>query len=103
MAAVEILLSKGADPNMKGIDHATPLHCAASSGWTKVAKALLVAGADVYTGPTCSPICWAIDGSGGKHPTTVLLRERLGSDGWQKIADDHERVQAAMSQGGGRH
>lgn len=72
----------------------TPLHCAASSGWLSHAQTLVEAGALVYTGPDCSPICWAKGGSGGKEPVTLFLRERLGDQGWAMITADHERLNA---------
>jgi len=90
LAAVEILLSQGANPNVKGEYGMTPLHCAASSGWTLTAITLIDAGAKVYTGPQiCPPICYVVDGSGSNHPMAVLLRAHLGPEGWKKVEADH--------------
>ena len=76
----------------------TPLHCAASSGWLSHAQALVEAGAPVYTGPNCSPLCWAKGGSGGSEPVAVYLREKLGGRGLAMIKADHERDFEAANQ-----
>jgi len=73
----------------------TPLHCAANSGWLSHAQALVEAGSPVYTGPDCSPLCWAEGGSGGDHPVAVYLREILGERGLSMIEADHARAQRA--------
>ena len=97
LGVVSVLLAHGADPNAStgSGGFATPLHCAANSGWTLVVKALVEAGARVYTGPECSPLCWAQDGSGSSHPSAVFLRERLGPIGMKKIEEDHRRISEA--------
>jgi hypothetical protein len=82
----------------RGSQFPTPLHCAASSGWLSHAQALVEAGAPVYTGPTCSPLCWAKGGSGGSEPVAIYLREKLGECGLAMIKADHERDRGAASQ-----
>ena len=90
-AAVELLLAAGADCTIKSHHCFTAMHCAANSGWLKVVKLLVEAGAPVYTGPECSPLCWA-DSLGLEDPgVRAYLQEKLGPDGMQKIMDDHER------------
>lgn len=97
LGVVGVLLAHGADPNAStgSGGFATPLHCAANSGWTQVVRALVEAGAKVYTGPECSPLCWAMDGPGSDHPSAVFLRERLGPSGMAKIEEDHRRISEA--------
>jgi hypothetical protein len=98
MGILEILLKNGADPNTVAKGFCTPMHCAANSGWTSHAIALIDAGAEVYTGPECSPLCWAKDGSGSNHPVARLLREKLGPEG-MKLIEDHQRQRSYFSQG----
>ena len=64
----------------------TALHCAASSGWLSHARALVEAGAPVYTGPGCSPLCWVAD---KKLAVASFLRELLGDHGLAMIEQDH--------------
>lgn len=45
----------------------------------------------MYTGPQCSPLCWAAGGSGGNYSVAILLREELGEHGLSMIEADHER------------
>ena len=97
MRILEILLEHQPDlgGGELGIHHSrfpTPLHCAANSGWLSHARALVGAGALVYTGPHCSPICWADGGSGGNQPVAVFLREILGEGGLAMIEDDHAEL-----------
>lgn len=94
MRILEILLEH--QPDLGGselsVHHSrfpTPLHCAANSGWLSHARALVGAGALVYTGPHCSPLCWADGGSGGNQPVAVFLREILSEGGLAMIEDDH--------------
>jgi ankyrin repeat protein len=47
LARVEALLASGADPNDHGRDHFAAVHAAAAKGNTRIAKALLRAGADI--------------------------------------------------------
>jgi Heterokaryon incompatibility protein (HET) len=103
MGILDILLKH--NPNLdgrqfssRGTQFPTPLHCAASSGWLNHAKALVEADAPVYTGPTCSPLCWAKGGSGGSGPVAIYLREKLGERGLAMIKADHERDREAASQ-----
>ena len=100
MGVLEILLVHGADPDTVAKGFCTPLHCPAISGWTRHAIALIEAGAEVYTGPQCSPLCWAKDGSGSNHPVVRLLREKLGPEGMKLIEEDHHRQASPFSQGG---
>ena len=43
----ELLIGRGADPNMADITGQTPLHCAAQKGQIKVAELLIESGADM--------------------------------------------------------
>ena len=93
MGILEILLQHR--PSLGSTQFPTPLHCAASSGWLSHVRALFEAGALVYTGPECSPLCWAKDGCGGNLPATQFLREQLGEVGLAMIEADHERSRGA--------
>lgn len=91
MGILEILLKHGANVHMRALRFCTPLHCAADSGWLSHALALVKAGARVYTGPECSPLCWAKGGSAGSHPVARYLRVELGDRGLTMIEQDHVR------------
>lgn len=88
---LRILLQHRPNLGIRARGFCTPLHCAADSGWYSHANALIRAGAPVYTGPKCSPLCWAAGGSGGNYPVAILLREELGEHGLSMIEADHER------------
>lgn len=89
LAILEILLQHGADVNVRAQDFCTPLHCAANSGWLSHAHTLVQAGANVYTGPRCSPLCWTKSGSGSSHLVAIYLRVELGDAGLTRIEQDH--------------
>ena len=44
---VRVLLQRGADPNMRDLEHSTPLHAASSWGWLEVTRLLLRHGANI--------------------------------------------------------
>jgi hypothetical protein len=100
MGILEILLENGASPNAKAKNFCTPLHCAANSGWASHAIALIDTGAEVYTGPKCSPLCWVKGGSGSSHPVARLLRDKLGPEGMKLIDEDHQREASSGNQAG---
>ena len=76
--------------NQTGWSHCpTALHCAANSGWLSHARALVEAGAQVYTGPGCSPICWAKHPIGGDQAVTLFLKDMLGERGLAMVKEDH--------------
>jgi ankyrin repeat protein len=94
MKVLQILLGHGALGNLVNIrahGFCTPLHCAANSGWLSHAVALVQAGANVYTGPESSPLCWAKDGSDSMHPVAIYLRIELGDQGLTNVEQDHAR------------
>lgn len=95
MGILEILLQHR--PSLGSRQFPTPLHCAASSGWLSHVRALVEAGAPVYTGPDCSPLCWAKDGCGGNLRATQFLREQLGGVGLTMIEAVHERRRGACA------
>ncbi|KAK4167805.1 heterokaryon incompatibility protein-domain-containing protein [Cladorrhinum sp. PSN259] len=84
-------------PRLSSSHFPTPLHCAANSGWLSHARALVDAGAPVYTGPDCSPLCWAEGGPNGDLPVPLFLREKLGDLGCAMIEADHERPHGTLS------
>jgi len=79
MGTLEMLLQHR--PSLGGTLFPTPLHCVVSSGWLSHVRALIEARALVYTGPECSPLCWAKNGCGGNLPATQFLRKQLGEVG----------------------
>ncbi|KAK3386525.1 heterokaryon incompatibility protein-domain-containing protein [Podospora didyma] len=89
MGILEVLLRH--TPHF-GYDFPTPLHCAANSGWFSHAQALVEAGAHVYTGPICSPLCWVEGGASGNSRVAEYLRELLGQEGLSMIESDHLRA-----------
>jgi len=93
MGILEILMEHR--PSLGSSSFPTPLHCAANSGWLSHARSLVNAGAPVYTGPDCSPLCWAKGGCGGDLPVARFLREQLGELGLAMIEADHERSRGA--------
>jgi hypothetical protein len=70
----------------------TPLYCAANSGWLSHTVALVKAGAKVYTGSRCSPLCWTKGGSASSHPVARYLRVEIGDVGLTKIEQYHASV-----------
>ena len=90
-AAVELLLAAGATATIKAKGVYTPMHCAANSDWLQVVKLLVVAGAPVYTGPACSPVCWASSTFPSQDRVSSFWKEKLGPQGAQRIAEHHER------------
>jgi len=107
MGILEILLQHAPDIDTRlGFYRSlfpTPLHCAVNSGWLSHAKALVGAGASVYTGPDCSPLCWAKGGSGSSDPVALYLREKLGERGLAMIEDDHARLEQQQRGAGGEN
>ncbi len=91
MRVLEILLQHKVDLHERAQGFCTPLHCAANSGWLSHVLALIKAGAKVYTGPQCSPLCWVQGGSGGTHPVARYLRVELSDWGLTMIEQDHAR------------
>ena len=63
-ALLQRILARGADPDIGTEDGWTPLHTAAMSGHTRLAKILLDAGASVHVhtkeSPDATPLCWAL-------------------------------------------
>lgn len=98
LGILEILLEHKPDLNIRALGFCTPLHCVANSGWLNHAKALVEAGAPVYTGPTCSPLCWVEGGSGGNSDAALYLRQMLGDRGLAMIEDDHARMESGINQ-----
>ncbi|KAF2824306.1 HET-domain-containing protein [Ophiobolus disseminans] len=92
LTILKILLRRGADVHRQALGFCTPLHCAADSGWLGHALALVRAGAKVYTGPKCSPLCWVKGGSGGNELVARYLRVELGDCGLTMIEQDHARA-----------
>lgn len=93
---LRILLRKRANVHSRALGFCTPLHCAANSGWLSHALALVRAGARVYTGPECSPLCWVKGGSGGDNLVARYLRGELGDPGLTLIEQDHARVSGTL-------
>lgn len=57
----------------------------------------------MYTGPDCSPLCWAEGGSGSSDPVALYLREKLGERGLAMIKDDHTRHEQQRRGAGGEN
>lgn len=74
---VELLLQKGADPNMNSAGGVLPLVAACRLGNKEIAESLLHYGADIHARQECdkaAPIHWAV--YGGNRGTVELLCER---------------------------
>jgi len=105
-----VLLSAGADPNAPAIgkvkaSRITPVHCAASSGWKKVAYLLFDHGGSAFSTGQCSPYCWSDEdpsysssmrglGVGDvNEPKSMreLMRVHLSDKQFEEITAEHER------------
>lgn len=83
---VTMLVEAGADVNAEASrgrgrhssGRCTPMHCVASSGWTKVAEYLLEAGGKAFSPTICSPWCWAHD-QYPSLPGRPTMKDLLGS------------------------
>lgn len=92
MSILMTLLRQEVNVNQPSRSGWTPLHCAAYSGWSIHAFALVRVGARLHTGPSCSPLCCISGDRSSVLPIARYLREEMGDQGLTLIEQDHARL-----------